>query len=140
MIDCKCSFKATLITEDYACEQAQLVTRRAGPDVACGSEIASKNCEQLYDQFKSVGLLAFDAEDDLLKTPASVYNKIQYGGLLALSKSIINGGDVQDKKIDNISDLVQQAEKRFKSLENIPCDQFVGEMKAFKIKRKKSKR
>ncbi len=140
MIDCKCSFVATLITEDYACEKAQLVTRRAGPDIACTSEAGSQCCVQLYNQFKAVSLPAFGAEDDLLKTPASVYNKIQYGGLLALKKAVVMDDNTQDRKVDNIFDLVQHAEIKFKSIENIPFDQFVENMKEFKIKRKKSKR
>ena len=134
MIDCKCSFAATLITEEYACEKAQLVTRRGGPDIACASEEGSQYCKNLYQQFKAVGLPAFDAEDDLLKTPASVFNKIQFGGLLALSKIIVLD-DVE--VVDNIFDLARQAEKKFEGLENIPFDQFVDNMRKFKIKRNK---
>ena len=67
MIDCKCSFTATLIKDDFSCEKAQMVTRRAGPDIACSSELASQNCSNLLSAFKEVGLPAFNAEDDLLK-------------------------------------------------------------------------
>jgi len=99
MIDCKCSFSITLITEDYFCEKAQLVTRRAGPDIACASEQASEGCKQVYSNLKEVGLPAFDAQDDLLKTPASVFTKIQFGGLLGLYK-LIGEGDSSAIKID----------------------------------------
>ena len=129
-----------MITEDYACEKAQLVTRRAGPDIACSLEEASASCKQIYEQFKLVGLPAFDAQDDLLKTPASIYNKIQYGGLLALNSLITEGSAAHEKKVENIFDLIQQSEKKFKNLNAIPFDQFIDTMKAFKIKRKKSKR
>jgi len=49
MFDSKCSFAITLIKEDFACEQAQIVTRRAGPDIACASDSASRRCMDVAD-------------------------------------------------------------------------------------------
>lgn len=140
MIDCKCSFAMTLITEEFGCESAQLVTRRAGPDIACSSEQASDRCQQVYAEFKAIGLPAFDAEDDLLKTPASVFTKIQYGGLLGLRKNLNISKNVtedENKNIDNIYQLLEQAVKRFESCNNIPYQELVDSMTSFKIKRKK---
>lgn len=134
MNDFKCSFTATLITEEYSCAQAQIVTRRGGPDIACASESGSKNCEQVYIQFKDVGLPAFDAQDDLLKTPASVYNKIQFGGLQALNNLL---DEDNNNEVSNIFQLIQDAEKIYVSLDNIPYTDLIGSMKAYKIKRKR---
>ena len=134
MNDFKCSFTATLITEEYSCEQAQIVTRRGGPDIACASESGSNNCAQVYIQFKDAGLPAFDAQDDLLKTPASVYNKIQFGGLQGLSKLI---NEDNNSNVNNIFQLIQAAEKNYTTLENIPYTDFIDSMKAYKIKRKR---
>ena len=131
MIDCKCSFSITLITEDFKCEKAQLVTRRAGPDIACSSEQGSRNCKQIYTELKNVGLPAFDAEDDLLKTPASVFTKIQFAGLLGLQKEI-NDDDSLALKVDNIYQLVElalQAPQGYKNLAN--------DMTSYKVKRQK---
>lgn len=143
MIDCKCSFAITLIKEDFACEQAQMVTRRAGPDTACASELGSQRCQQLYDQLKVVGLPAFDAEDDLLKTPASVFSKIQFGGLLGLANIIASDALNESRnrsgpaRVENIYQLLEQAVTRYESVSNIPYPELVGTMKAFKIKRKR---
>ena len=139
MIDCKCSFAITLIKEDFACEQAQMVTRRAGPDTACASELGSQRCQQLYDQLKVVGLSAFDAEDDLLKTPASVFSKIQFGGLLGLANIITSDASNEPKivRVENIYQLLEQVVTRYESISNIPYPELVGTMKAFKIKRKR---
>ena len=131
MIDCKCSFSITLITEDFKCEKAQLVTRRAGPDIACSSEQGSENCKKLYAKLKNVGLPAFDAEDDLLKTPASVFTKIQFAGLLGLQKRVDNG-EFLPQTIDNIYQLVEQAMQIPQDYESL-----VSEMLAYKVKRKK---
>ena len=141
MNDCKCSFAMTLITEEYGCEKAQLVTRRAGPDIACSSEQGSIRCQQVYAELKAVGLQAFDAEDDLLKTPASVFAKIQYGGLLGLSIKVIElMNEGKTEIVDNIYQLLDQAITRYESCRNIPYQELVDNMTTFKIKRKKSSR
>ena len=131
MIDCKCSFSITLITEDYACEQAQLVTRRAGPDIACADEKASNNCQTIYAELKKVGLPAFDAQDDLLKTPASVFTKIQFGGLLGLYK-FTQDSNSSSLKIDNIFTLIETVLKQ-----PLEYQDLVNEMTSYKIKRQK---
>lgn len=144
MIDCKCSFAITLIKDDFSCQQAQSVARRGGPDIACASEAGSERCKQFYQQLKQVGLPAFDAEDDLLKTPASVYSKIQFGGLLALSKIVFTDTanedsqeGVENTRVDNIFQLLELVEARYEVLSNIPYSELVDNMTAFKIKRKK---
>jgi hypothetical protein len=127
-----------LITEEFGCEKAQLVTRRAGPDIACSSEQGSSRCQQVYAEFKLVGLLAFDAEDDLLKTPASVFTKIQFGGLLGLSINITEPVDgVRVETVDDIYQLLDQAVMRYESFSSIPYQKLVDNMTTFKIKRKK---
>lgn len=139
MIDCKCSFSITLIKEDFSCEQAQAVARRAGPDTACASELGSQRCQQVYSELKAVGLPAFDAEDDLLKTPASVFSKIQFGGLLSLAN--ILAGESQSKsklaRVENIFQLLEQAVARYETVKNIPYTELVDTMTTFKIKRKR---
>jgi len=135
VIDCKCSFATTLITEEYSCELAQLVTRRAGPDIACSSEQGSDRCKQVYTGLKSIGLPAFDAEDDLLKTPASVFSKIQYGGLLGLANSV--SGNEKIETVDNIYQLLDQVKECYGAIEKIPYQELVKSMKKTKIKRKK---
>jgi len=139
MVDCKCSFAITLIKNDFSCEKAQMVTRRAGPDTACASELGSQRCQQLYDELKVVGLPAFDAEDDLLKTPASVFSKIQFGGLLGLAKIIAKATSNESNivRVNNIYQLLEQAVSRYESLNNIPYPELVDTMTAFKIKRKR---
>jgi hypothetical protein len=135
MFESKCSFAITLIKEDFACEQAQIVTRRAGPDIACASNSASRRCMDVLSAFKMVGLPAFDAEDDLIKTPHSIFSKIQFGGLLGLSKDIENSPDIE--RVENIYQLVEQAIQQYRSVDAIPHYQYVSFMTEFKIRRKR---
>ena len=133
--DYKCSFTATLIKEDFACEQAHLVTRRGGPDIACASATASERCQKLFEKFKQVGLPAFDATDDLLETPHSVFTKIQFGGLLGMAQDIANAPGVQ--RVDNIFQLVERALQRYSAIDDIPYQKYVSAMKQCKIKRRR---
>ena len=136
MIDCKCSFAMTLIKGNFSCEKAKSVTRRGGLDIACTSELASERCKQIYKEFKIAGLPAFDAEDDLLKTPASVFTKIQFGGLLGLSRLITNS-EIKIETVDNIYQLLEQSVEHYESLSDIPYSELVDTMRKYKIKRKK---
>lgn len=134
MKDCKCCFAQTMIREDYACEKARRVTRRAGPDIACVSEQASERCGELLVRFKAAGLEAFDAEDDLLKTPHSVYVKIQFGGLLGLARDVMHPSA---ERVENIFQLVGEAVRHYQVLDAIPCQHYVQTMKKFKVGRKR---
>ena len=138
MNDYKCHFVATLIKEDFACEKAQMVTRRAGPDIACACEGASGQCRSLLSVFKVVGLPAFNAKDDLLKTPHSVYSKIQFGGLLALAADIKKLSKIE--RIENIYQLIEQALKHYEVIDNFPVQEYTKNMVDFKIKRNKRPR
>ncbi len=134
MMDYKCSFAATLIKNNFACEKAKMVTRRAGPDIACSSEDASKHCNNLLSAFKKVGLPAFDAEDDLLKTPQSIFTKIQFGGLLGLERELGNNTEIDH--VNNIFCLVNHSLEHFGSVESIPHENYIKHMLDFKIPRK----
>ncbi len=139
MIDCKCCFSITLITEDFSCEHAQLVTRRAGPDIACQSEQGSNDCKHVYEKLKSVGLPAFDAEDDLLETPASVFTKIQFGGLLSLQKYVTES-EHQSESVENIYQLIQQVMLKEQVEKSLNYQDAVDDITAFKLKRHKNRK
>ncbi len=136
MSDSKCSFVATLIKQDFSCEMAELVTRRAGPDISCTSDAASTQCARLYEQFKQSGLPAFDAEDDLLTTPHSVFAKIQFGGLLGLARET----DSACKSVDNIYKLVDSALQKYQSIENFNYNDYVEHMINYKTSRKSKRK
>ena len=138
MNDHKCSFVATLIKDDFACQCAHHVTRRGGPDIACSSATASDRCQALLNKFKQAGLPAFDAKDDLLETPHSVFAKIQFGGLLGMARDISEIGDTQ--RVDNIFQLIEQALQRYGTMDDIPCQRYASAMKHYKIQRRGRKK
>ena len=129
-----CIFALTQVSNEFACECGELVTRRAGPDIACDSEIMHKKCSYVYEELKKVGLNAFEFEDDLTQVPHGIWAKIQFGGLLGLTAEL--DSDVPDK-IDNIAQLIKLAEQKYQLLEHIPYMNYVPAMKNYRIRRRK---
>lgn len=132
-----CVFALPQIAEDFACQHGELVTRRAGPDIACHSETMCQLCSEVYDQLKVAGLAAFEYEDDLTQVPHSIWAKIQYGGLLGLQNLL--GLPSQPSKVENIADVIEQAMQQYQHLEQLPYQDIVPAMQEFRIKRRRAR-
>lgn len=125
------------MTRSFACDHAEEITRRDGPDIACNSSSANNLCSELFGQLKSRALNAMDYEDDLTTLPASVLQKIQYGGLLGL-QTLVNSAE-QSEKVENIVSLVGKAAEQFNSIDKIPYDTCVNTIIEYKLKRRRSR-
>lgn len=134
MIGDACVFALPQISNDFACEYGELVTRRAGPDIACKSPVMQQQCACVYERLKQIGLSEFEFEDDLTQVPHGVWIKIQYGGLLGLN-ALCN---VSDKRpLDNIAATIQLVLQQYSQLETMPSEQITASMKAYRTRRKK---
>lgn len=133
----RCSFSEPLLNSGFGCSCATPVTRRAGPDIACRSSAAAKQCGALLEAFKSVGLPVFGCEDDLLTMPHSVLMKIKAGGLLGL-KALVDGGN--GTTVDDIAGLVERAVTNFGEVTGIPCDRLTDDMEKQSVRRRSTRR
>lgn len=133
----RCVFALTQVSEDFACRHGELVTRRTGPDIACNSAQMCRVCGEVYEQFKAVGLAAFEYEDDLTQVPHSIWAKIQYGGLLGL-QSLLESTPARDK-VDDIAALIEQGVQQYERPERLPYQNIVPAMQAYKIKRRRNR-
>lgn len=134
MEEYKCAFSNTLVTNLFACEKGEQVTRRGGPDVVCTSPEAHTRCEQLFQRMKAAALPAFGVEDDLLSMPHSVQVKIQHGGLLGLQRLLST--EAASTGIKNIHALIDQAVDKFNGLEFISYSALIEDMTSYKLKRR----
>lgn len=137
MNDDRCVFALPQISEDFSCEFGELVTRRAGPDIACNSVKMCQLCNSVYEQMKIAGLSAFEYEDDLTKVPHGIWVKIQYGGLLGLQQEF--SGPSDREKVDNISAVIKQAIHKYESVEQLPYLDLVPTMQSYRIKRRRTR-
>lgn len=138
MAECKCPYSGTLVSEQFACPLAKTVVRRGGPEVECTSQVAHTRCASLFQRMKEVALPAFGVEDDLLAMPHSVLVKIQYGGLLGLQRIL---GEVSEETstVADIDGLCESAVQRYNNVASIPCQTFVQDMTAYKLRRRGAK-
>jgi hypothetical protein len=131
----KCAFSGALIGKQYNCQYALEVTRREGPSIACTSATMHQKCAMLMEDLKAAALPQFGHEDDLTQMPHSVLMKIQSGGLAGLQKHLQGASSVT--VVDNIAQLVTDAEQRFGRLSAIPYGDFVQDIVEFKLRRRR---
>jgi hypothetical protein len=127
-----CPFSTPIISHDFGCAHANEVTRRGGPDIACGMPDVQVRCESLFDALKLAALPEFGVPDDLTVMPHSALVKIQYGGLSGLLR-LLDGvaGPVAD-----VNALVERAVTHYSTLDAIPCGELVADITAHKLTRK----
>ncbi len=138
MSDSICPFSATLAKNDFGCRHAAQVIRRGGTEFACDSATAHARCRQLFECMKSAALPAFGVPDDLNQMPQSVPVKIQFGGLLGLQR-LVDAGNQDAGRIEDIDVLLESALRRYRSLDAIPCDQLVPDITAYRLSRRRGR-
>ena len=134
MIGDACVFALTQIANEFSCEHGELVTRRAGADIACQAEQYQQQCTCAYQQLKHIGLNAFDYEDDLTQVPHGVWVKIQYGGLLGLQKAL--QGNTANK-VENITNVIQALHTQYSEIGAFPYENIVPDMQAYKSRKRR---
>lgn len=130
----KCAFSAPLVTGAFGCAQAEAVTRRGGPDIACRAAASSRRCATLFERLKAAALPAFGVEDDLGSMPHSVLVKIQHGGLLGLQR-LLEGRDAE--AVSDVDALLERAVARYAAVEAVPCAELVGDMTGYRLRRRR---
>jgi hypothetical protein len=131
----KCAFSGALIGKQYGCQYALEVTRREGPSIACTSADMRHKCADLMHELKAAALPHFGHEDDLTQMPHSVLMKIQSGGLAGLQKHLQGATSVA--AVENIEQLVIDAEQRYGELSAIPFTDFMQDIIDFKLRRRR---
>lgn len=138
MVEHQCPFSGTLVSERFACGMARTVVRRGGAEVDCTLPAGHARCYSLFQQMKQVALPVFGVEDDLLSMPHSVLIKIQHGGLLGLQR-IMGEASAESSSVADINGLCERAVLRYQTVPDIPCQDFVQDMTAYKLKRRGGK-
>tara|TARA_R110002096_G_scaffold322921_2_gene517002 strand:+ start:611 stop:1018 length:408 start_codon:yes stop_codon:yes gene_type:complete len=134
MIGDACVFALTQIANEFSCEHGELVTRRAGPDIACQSARRQKQCSCAYEHLKQAGLNAFEYEDDLMQVPHGVWVKIQFGGLLGLQKALLGKNE---NNVENITSVIQALHTEYSEIESFPYMNIVPDMEQYRVRRRR---
>ncbi|MGD8568555.1 MAG: hypothetical protein PVJ39_10735 [Gammaproteobacteria bacterium] len=133
----KCPFRAPIMTRSFGCIHSEEITRREGPDVACNSSTSNALCHDFFNNMKSRALDALGHEDDLTTMPASVLQKIQYGGLLGLQQQVSDKPD--NVNVDNVAQLMDDAIVKYDSISGFPFDACVESIKSYKMRKRRGR-
>ena len=137
MQDLRCPFRRVLLPGDFGCRHATVVTRREGPDIACGAAETNTLCGEVLARLKEAGLPALGFVDDLTQLPHGVAMKVQMGGLLGLAR-LMGRGDTA-AAVDDVGTLIVAAVDRYGGAAAIPCADLVADMASFQLKRRRSR-
>jgi hypothetical protein len=136
--DLKCPFKRVLLPGDFGCRHATVVTRREGPDIACGSAPAQSLCAEVLTRLKQQGLPALGHTDDLTELPHGVAMKVQMGGLLGLQR-LAGVAAADPKVVADVGGVVTAAVERYRGAPAIPYADLIEDMSAFHLKRRRGR-
>ena len=124
------------MTRTFSCQYAEEITRREGPDIACNSTSANALCVEFFTQLKATVLPELGFEDDLTTMPASVLQKIQFGGLLGLYNALHHA---TTESIDNIHVLVEAAKQYYTEVSEFPYAQCTAAIRDYQLKRRRGR-
>lgn len=138
MTDNKCPFSIIQASGSCQCPQAREVVRRGGSEYDCTSPETHSLCTTLVQHLNSLALPALGHEDDLTRTPKSVYERILLGGLQGLRTA----HDPEDNTLEtaDIGAAVTAAGNDYGSIEAIPAEVVMPAIAACKIRRRQRKR
>ena len=139
MQDLKCPFCRILLPGDFRCGHASAVTRRDGPDIACGAPRVRELCDEVLARLKAVGLPALGYSDDLTELPHGVAMKVQMGGLLGLQKLAGTAAADDSAAVRDVGAVVDAAVERYGGAAAIPYADLVPGMSAFQLKRRRGR-
>ena len=131
----RCPFKATIMTRQFGCEKAQHITRREGPDIACDDESAVSRCAEVFENLKQAALPVMGYQDDLSSMPASILQKIQFGGLIAIQRQVRPGDD--NIRVGNIYSMLSDIENKFGTLADISYNTCADTISSYKLKKRR---
>ena len=133
----KCPFSIIQASGLCRCQFADEVIRRGGSEFNCKKPDAHEVCTSLTQHLNTIALPALGFEDDLTLTPKSVYERILIGGLQGL-RMAENPDDTNPETAD-IWVVVENAQVRYLSMENIPNSDFIPAIEACRIKKRRRK-
>jgi hypothetical protein len=125
-----CVFERAILRRCGTCPHAQRLNIAEREAVGCQSEKARPVCREFLDIMYSKSVFAIRPDQEHSPLPFGKEIKIQCGGLLGLQSALTESDQIQ------IYPLLKQAMAEYGQIEQLPFDQIVREVNAFKSRRK----
>lgn len=128
-----CPFEKAIVICRHGCRNSRRIGIGERLVIGCVSPVAQEGCKNLLALLRNNAAFALGVTDITL-LPHSKELKVQCGGLRGLRLAL---GLEAVVEIDDISDLVDQAEERCDGLENLPFSEIVRAIAHFEARRKR---
>jgi len=121
-----CPFEKTILTHCAACSEAEKHNIAEREVVSCKSSLAHDRCDRLRELLRknfvfALGNLHIDGP-----LPHAQEMRMQCGGMRGI-QFLLDGGD----EVNNVSELLAMAVKKYGALEELPFSEIVQRAKAY---------
>ena len=128
-----CPFEKAIVICRHGCRNSRRIGIGERQVIGCVSPSAQEVCQNLLALLRNNALFALGVTD-IAVLPHAKELKVQCGGLRGLRLALELEAVVE---IDDISDLVAQAQERFDGLDKLPFSEIVRSIAHFEARRKK---
>ena len=128
-----CVFAKALLRRCCGCRHAQKLLLAEREAIACLSPDAQQRCESLLPLLRKKAAFALKLTDTDSVLPHGKEIKVQCGSMLGLQQEL-ELNPIQNPKVDDIYNLIDQAEAFYDSFEKFPFNEMVRTISHFKAR------
>lgn len=133
----RCEFEKTLTNNKAKCSYSRHFCLADREGYACKSSELSGKCRELLEKLRENSRFILKLQQVSNKLPHNMEIRVQVGGLKGIQTLVTP--EQQDKKIDDIFALVEQAETGYGSLENLPYSRIVQSISSYQGRKSKKR-
>ena len=128
-----CTFAKALLRRCCSCRHGQKLLLAEREAIACLSPEAQQRCEQLLPLLREKAAFALKLTDIDGVLPHGKEIKVQCGSMLGLQQEL-ESNPVQEPKVEDIYNLIDQAEAFYETFDNFPFNEMVRTVSHFKVR------
>jgi len=128
-----CVFEKAIVICRHGCRNSRRIGIGERLVIGCASPAAQEICKDLLELLRNNAVFALGVTD-ITVLPHAKELKVQCGGLRGLRLAL---GLEAVVEIDDISDLVNQAQERYDGLDKLPFSEIVRSIAHFEARRKR---
>ena len=134
-----CVFEKSVLTNQCACSRAQRFCIAEREGVRCGSDAARAQCLALLKLLREQSRFALKTAANLPTLPHGKAIRVQVGGLRGLH-AVLNPDQPPPGFIADVHGIVEAARVAFNGLENMPFQEIIKHIAAYKGRKRISRR
>jgi hypothetical protein len=134
----RCEFEKALTNNKAKCSYSRHFCLADREGYACKSSELSANCRKLLEMLRENSRFILKMQQSSNQLPHNMEIRVQVGGLNGIQTLLTP--EQRDKKIEDIFDLVEQAEIEYGSLEKLPYSRIVQSISSYQGRKNKKRR